>query len=87
MLVGVDPHWSAANCFTRRAKLCLGYEVEFCEVDRSYQVDIFSVQNGRTEAFLGRLFMQVEEWKVFHSTLYRIWEDLDYPKKEDKESI
>lgn len=87
MLVPVDPHWSKSACFTRRANLCLGYTVDYDRDTGFYHIDVYSIQNGRSNALMGELRMKVDEWAIFHKTLYKVWELLEYPKKDDKELV
>lgn len=83
----VDAYWTKSACYTRRAKMCLAYSVTYDQETSIYTVSVFSIQNGRSPAPLGKLTMLFDEWKLFHHSVWRNWEDLEYPKENDKELI
>lgn len=79
---------SIAECYKRRQNLVFGYLVrEHDSHTGIFTIDIYAVQNGRTNTLLGTLQMKEDEWRIFHSTVFQLWENLQYPKPNNEECI
>lgn len=63
--------------YKRMTHTRLAYDVDYNEVTGSHIVTIFSVQRGRSKAFLGEIALKNDEWKLFHETVYLNWERLE----------
>jgi hypothetical protein len=82
------PKWnSVTERWKRREKMCLGYNVSYDHDTGTYTASIYSVQNGRTNAHLGDLKLQRDEWDLFHTFAYGNLEDLGKPYEEEIEDF